>query len=117
MLGLQNHVSIVYYNACSLFPKIDNLRLICASLCPNCVCVVETWLSDEIHDSEISIQGYSHVRLDRSRHGGGLIIFVNKLFSFSVVFKGSPDLEFLLLSCKTFINNPVFHLALFLQTT
>ena len=69
MRGHQDHVSVVYFNVRSLCPKIDNLRLICASLCPGFVCVVETWLSDEIDDSEICIQGYTSVRLDRTRHG------------------------------------------------
>lgn len=73
MRGHRDQVSVVYFNVRSLCPKIDNLRLICASLCPGFVCVVETWLSDEIDDSEICIQGYTSVRLDRTRHGGGLI--------------------------------------------
>ena len=34
-------------------------------------------------------------------------------FSFSVLFKGSPDFEFLMLSCKSFTNNPDFYLSLF----
>ena len=53
------------------------LRLICASLCPNFVCVVESWLGSEIDDSEVSIQDYNIARLDRSRHGGGLVIYVH----------------------------------------
>ena len=59
------------------------------------------------------MQGYNIARLDRSRHGGGLVIYVHNMFSFSVMFKGSPDFEFLMLSCKSSTNNPDFYLALF----
>ena len=112
-MGYQDHVSVVYFNVRSLLPKIDNLRLICASLCPSFVCVVETWLSSEIDDSEICIQGYTSIRLDSSRHGGGLVIYVHNLFSFSVLFKESPDFEFLVLSCKSSINSPDFILLFY----
>ena len=110
-MGYQDHVSVVYFNVCSLLPKIDNLRLICASLYPSFVCVAETWLSSETDDSEICIQGYTSIRLDHSRHGSGLVIYVHNLFSFSVLFKESPDFEFLVISCKSSINSPDFHLA------
>ena len=34
------------------------------------VCVVETWLGEEIADSEISLPDYHLYRLDRNRHTG-----------------------------------------------
>ena len=57
---------------------------------------------------------FTIVRLDRSSHGGGLFVYINALFSRSVVFKGSPDFEFLVLSCKSPTNSPDLYLALFL---
>jgi len=48
---------------------------------PDVICIVESWLDYTIADSEIFIQGYSIVRLDRSRHGGGVLIFVNNQFT------------------------------------
>ena len=84
-MGQQDHVSVLYFNVRSLIPKFDNLCLICASVCPTFVCVVESWLSSEIDDSEISIQGYNVVRLDRTRHGGGLVIYVHNVFIFCFV--------------------------------
>ena len=71
-----HNLSVLYFNVRSLIPKIDNLRVICASQNPGFVCIVETWLNSEVDDSEICIQGYSIVRLDRSRHGGGLIVYI-----------------------------------------
>ena len=43
---------------------------------PDIICVVESWLSPEVQDSEILIPGYISVRLDRNRHGGGVVLFV-----------------------------------------
>ena len=35
------------------------------------LCICETWLDDTIQDSEIHVDGFSVVRKDRNRHGGG----------------------------------------------
>ena len=69
----------------SLLPKIDNLRSICALYSPDIVCIVETWLDDTILDSEIAIQGYHLCRLDRSRHGGGVLIYVRCMFYLFII--------------------------------
>ena len=66
----------MYFNARSLLPKIDNLRGLCSLYFPDIICVVETWLHEDILDSEISIEGFSIMRLDRTRHGGGVIVYV-----------------------------------------
>ena len=36
------------------------------------------WLDDSIRDEEICIDGYKCIRLDRNRHGGGIIIFAQE---------------------------------------
>ena len=69
------------------------------------ICVVESWLDADIGDSEISIQGYSVIRLDRSRHGGGVLIYVNCLFSYSVLFKGATDFECMVLSLSCSVHH------------
>ena len=43
---------------------------------PDVVCIVETWLDENILDSEISIANYSVVRSDRNRHGGGIVMYI-----------------------------------------
>ena len=43
-------LSVMYYNARSLFPKIDDLRANVMSHKPDVVCNVETWLSGDIAD-------------------------------------------------------------------
>ena len=96
-------------------PKIDNLRIFCSIYHPDIICIVESWLSTEISDSEISIQGYSVIRLDRNRHGGGVLIYVKSMFTYSLVFKGTADLELVVVSflCSMHGTSPDITLALF----
>ena len=49
----------------------------------------ETWLDDSICDTEVSLPGYSLLRRDRNRHGGGVAIFI----SASIKFLHRPDLQ------------------------
>ena len=79
---------VVYY-----LKYIDDLRLVCS---PHVVCIVESWLDVEILDSEIALQGYYLCRLDRTRHGGSVLIYVNNMFTYSVLFKGTLDFELLI---------------------
>ena len=58
-------LSILYFNARSLLPKIDELR---ALVQPYVICIVETWLDESIQDVELSVKNYTLVRLDRYRH-------------------------------------------------
>ena len=108
-------LNIFYSNIRSLVPKIDNLRIFCSIYHPDIICMVESWLSTEISDSEISIQGYSVIRLDRNRHGSGVLIYVKYMFTYSLVFKGTDDLELIVVSflCTMHDTNPDFTLALF----
>ena len=64
---------------------LDDLRIICSlySESPDIVCITESWLDGSIENSEIFIQGYIAHRLDRNKHGGGLLIYVKNLFSSS----------------------------------
>ena len=39
--------------------------------------VVETWLGEEITDSEISLPDYQLYCLDHNRHGGGVLMYVH----------------------------------------
>ena len=91
-------LQVLYYNARSLIPKLDELRANVASLKPHVVCVVETWLSGDISDHELSLFDYQLQRLDRNRHGGGILIYVHNSLSFKVLLQGGPhSLEFLAL--------------------
>ena len=58
---------------------------------PDVVCVVESWLSTEIQNSEIHIPDYFIVRLDRNRHGGGVIMFIRNRFTAASLSTSSID--------------------------
>ena len=110
----KNELNCLYFNVCSLLPKLDNLRITCNLYSPDVVCIVETWLDSIIDDSEIHIQGYSVTRLDRTRHGGGVLIYVKNIYSCSLLFKGSPEFECIIMSvCYSTIVSPAFCIAVF----
>ena len=94
-----SHLSFLLFNVRSLLPKIDELRIICASSNPDVVCVVETWLCDSISDCELSIPGHCITRFDRNRHGAWWASFLYQVTLFTEVLLSCPnDLEFALLS-------------------
>ena len=98
---LNNNFNVLYYNARSLIPKMDELHSIVESQRPLVICIVETWLSDEIRDQEISLPGYQVIRLDRNRHGGGILIYVHNAITSKVLLSGPNELEFLAVSLCT----------------
>ena len=65
----------MYFNARSILPKIDELRALCVNHKPNIVCIVESWLDDTIDNNELCIENYVSVRVDRNRHGDGVLIW------------------------------------------
>ena len=74
---------------------------------PSIIFITETWLSPDVQDHELFIPGYQLIRLDRNRHGGGVLMFVIAHLSYSVL-AGCRDLELLSVvvrreSCKVCI--------------
>ena len=60
---------------------------------------MESWISGDILDHEISIEGYQIVRLDRDRHSGGVIIYyIQASLKYEVLLRGPINLEFVALS-------------------
>ena len=47
-------------------PKVDELAALCIVNKPDVVCLVETWLSDDVLDSEVAIHNHSVLGLDRT---------------------------------------------------
>ena len=62
---------------------------------PYVICVVETWLSHDINDTEISIPDFQLFRNDRNRQGGGVLVYVSSMFFVSVLLPPPPALEIL----------------------
>ena len=94
MLGeSSNMLQIIYFNVRSLLPKISELQLLCLTENPDVVCVTETWLDVDVDDCEIEIPGYLCCRLDRNRHGGGLITYFKNTMDYKCVLSDPNGLE------------------------
>ena len=92
-----NNMTIMYYNARSLIPKYDELFVTMETHNPDMICIVETWLCDDILNSEIALPGYQLYRRDRNRHGGGVLIYVKDHFVCSIL-PSADNLEIITVS-------------------
>ena len=52
--NLHDYINILYFNACSILPKLDEQSALCKANSYDVVCVVESWLDSEISDSEVN---------------------------------------------------------------
>ena len=86
----QAGIKIAYINVRSLLPKIEQIQHLLYEKEIHLLGVGETWLDDTILNSDIAIDGYTIVRVDRNRHGGGVLFFVNDKVSHREV-KFSPS--------------------------
>ena len=77
------------------------------------MCIVESWLCSDICDSEISLVDYSIVRLDRCRHGGGIILYIKNNLNFDIISHGALGLELIFVSIFQH-NNRSIGLGVFL---
>lgn len=70
----------LYTNARSVVNKRDELELYLTEEKPDIVAITETWLNNDIEDSELNAAGYAVVRKDREKgdktKGGGVLILV-----------------------------------------
>ena len=108
------HRRILYYNARSLLPKLDELHALITIKTPHIVCIVETWLSSDILHNELQLPGYQVLRLDRDRHGGGVLMYIHDLLSYKVLVEGGPfNLEFLATSVTAQFFTASFCICLF----
>lgn len=73
---------ILLWNAQSLVPKRNELLLAIADLQVEILLITETWLDPNY---SFSIPGYTIIRSDRSRRGGGVAILVHNSFAFTII--------------------------------
>ena len=79
-------------NVCSLLPKWEELRIFLKNTNIQVLSINESWLCEDIEDSEIAISGYTIFRRDRpngSRRGGVALYVRNELQP--VVISEPPD--------------------------
>ena len=95
-----------------MLPKIDDLAAVCLTSNPDVICIVESWLCADISDNEIFLPSYYTVRLDRNRHGGGIIMYIKDHINYNILHKGPSDLEFIFVSLYL-CNNRSLYLGAF----
>ena len=69
-------LKVAHLNICSLKNKVIELSKIMLENDLHIVAISETHLDDSIDNTEVYIQGYNIIRLDRNRYGGGVAFYV-----------------------------------------
>ena len=95
-----NTRSVVAHNNTT---KLDEIELLAAEYNFAVVCLTETWLDNSIENVTVQLNGYADLfRLDRNRHGGGVLAYVkNDIFCVRHFDYESDDVEMLWLELKT----------------
>ena len=83
----------LHLNINSILPKIDELRHIAKTSKVSVIGISETKLDDTVTNNEINIEGYSVLRHDRNRQGGGVACYVRNDISFNQVYIFSNETE------------------------
>jgi len=83
----------VHLNCNSLLNKIDEIRDFVTNFKPHVICFSETKLDSTVTNSEVLIDGYSNIRRDRNRHGGGVAIYISNLIHYNERTDFSNDFE------------------------
>lgn len=81
---LQKGLKIAHINIQSVINKVDYINILLHNNCIDVLCLTETWLTDDIDDAELNINGYSIYRLDRQneKSHGGVMCYVKDSLSF-----------------------------------
>ena len=80
---------IVHLNCRSIPKYLDELRILITSSDAHVVSFNETRLCPSISDSEVTIPGYSLIRSDRDRDGGGVLLAIKNNVTFYKLGDGS----------------------------
>lgn len=89
---LPSGLRFVQWNACSVYPKLDELRLIMSDSKreADVLGITESWLNATYSHSSVAIDGYNLERRDRSTgRGGGVAVYLHD----SVPYNRRHDLE------------------------
>ena len=68
-----------------MLPKFDELVALCSNDKPDIICLVETWICEDVFDSEIHIPNCSILRLYGNRHGGGVALYIRNSILYNVL--------------------------------
>lgn len=77
MLKHRSCINFGHLNACSIKPKIDELRNIFEDSFLDVIVVPESWCKSYVSDKSIDVTGYNVLRNDRkAKRGGGVVVYV-----------------------------------------
>ena len=57
-MSASKQLTVLYYNARSILPKLDELQANVLLQKPDIICIVETWLSEDVMDNEVLLPDY-----------------------------------------------------------
>ena len=83
MCLIKKGLHFLHINVNSLLTKIKEIRLIAKNSKANVIGIAETKLDGTIFNAEVYIEGYSIVRWDRDRKGGGVACYIKNDICFS----------------------------------
>ena len=83
-INLKQGLKIISLNINSLYKHLDELRIFCFEHSPHIICLNETKITEEFSDELLKIDGFQNIiRKDRTRHGGGVAVYVKNDIKFS----------------------------------
>ena len=91
---------ICHLNVNSIPNKIDEIKYMLKNSPFDIVAFTETHCDDTVSDNELQLDDFDFIRKDRTRHGGGVIIYIKKQFGFQRLLDIECELEALWISVK-----------------
>ena len=99
---------LIHLNINNLLPKIDELCNIANCFNAAVIGITETKLDNTVYDSEVTIDGYSIVRNDRNRKGGGVAPYIRSNICYSRKTCLSDNLENIFIGLLFPKTKPIF---------
>ena len=102
-----NRELVIHLNCRSLLPKVDELRAVFDLSKPLFIAATETWLNNNIPDTEVNINEYCIERNDRNSRGGGVALYVKNGMKYERKLQlEDPDNETICIEVKLRRNLP-----------
>ena len=99
-------IKMCHININSLSTKIDHLRFMLKNHPFHVISVSETHCDDTITDQELSLDGFTILRKDRNRNGGGVALYIHNSLAYTKLDYGS-EIETLWVKLKLDCGNYV----------
>ena len=80
---LSKGLHLLHSNVRSLIPKIPEVQILLTRTKTAIFAATETWLDASVSEAEIPVPGYSVIRQDRNRNGGGVAIYIRNDIAFN----------------------------------